>query len=79
MGGRKETVSDEEILQLFVDADRPFLTSPEVAEKLDFTRAGAIKRLNSLETGGYLNVKKTGNTNIWWITDAGKDSIDEDS
>lgn len=75
MGGRKETVTDEEILQIFINADRPFLTSTEVAERLEFTRSGALKRLNSLEKGGYLDVKKTGNVNIWWITDAGKDSL----
>jgi DNA-binding Lrp family transcriptional regulator len=57
MAGRKETVSDREILQIFEDATDPFLSTSEVADGLDFSNEGARKRLYSLAEEGLLQYK----------------------
>jgi len=75
MAGRKETVSDEEILFIFSTQSDPFLTTSEVAEELDFTLTGARKRLYSLEESGYLKSKKAGNSPVWWLSDSGEESV----
>ncbi|MUW13740.1 hypothetical protein GJ633_03005 [Halorubrum sp. CBA1125] len=67
MAGRKETVTDEEIISLFRNSDDPVLTTAEVADELGFTLTGARKRLYSLEKVGNLSMKKAGNSPVWWI------------
>ncbi|MFC4405413.1 hypothetical protein [Haloarchaeobius iranensis] len=74
-GGRKETVSDDEILSLFVETDDPVLTTSEVADVLDFSLNGTRKRLDSLEANGLLAVKRAGRGKIWWLTDEGREFI----
>lgn len=71
MAGRKETVSDVEILRIVADHSDPFLTTSEIANMLDFTLTGARKRLYSLEEKGYLQSKKAGNSPVWWISEEG--------
>lgn len=77
MAGRKETVSDREILQIFEDTTDPFLSTSEVAEELDFSNEGARKRLYSLAENGFLNFKKVGNSPAWWISEAGYEFLDD--
>ena len=69
MAGRKETVSDEEILDIFADQSDPVLTTSEIADELDFTLTGARKRLYKLEEEGYIKYKKAGNSQVWWVED----------
>ena len=69
MAGRKETVSDREIISIFQRSPDPFLTTAEVAEELDFTLTGARKRLYSLENDGLLQSKKAGNSPVWWVSE----------
>lgn len=71
MAGREETIDDKTILRLIRDSDDPFLATSEIADLLDFSSQGTLKRLYSLEEDGYLSCKKAGNTNIWWLTDSG--------
>lgn len=72
MGGRKETVSDEELLSYVAEVDEPFLSTSEIADHFDFGNPGMNKRLYRLENSGYLDQKTAGGTNIWWLTDAGE-------
>ncbi|TKX80266.1 hypothetical protein [Halorubrum sp. SD626R] len=67
MAGRKETVSDSEIVNLFEETTDPVLTTSEVAEELEFTLTGARKRLYALEDEGVLRMKKAGNSPVWWL------------
>jgi len=67
MAGRKETVSDEEILQLFEEASDPVLTTSEVADYLDFSKEGARKRLYNLADDGKLDYKKAGRNPVFWL------------
>lgn len=65
--GRKPTVTDEEILEIFVEADDPVLTTREVAESLPLGRRGTLKRLKQLEERGYVKSKEdSGRNTVWW-------------
>jgi len=65
--GRKPTVSDEEILAVFVNAEDPVLMADEIAESLPIGRRAVYNRLRSLEEEGVLNSKKTGaRSTVWW-------------
>ncbi|GAB6879348.1 hypothetical protein JCM17823_16220 [Halorubrum gandharaense] len=65
--GRKPTVSDEEILAVFVNAEDPVLMADEVAESLPIGRRAVYNRLRSLEDQGVLQSKKTGaRSTVWW-------------
>lgn len=78
MAGRRETVSDEEILGFFQDTTDPVLGTAEVAEFLDFSNPGTHKRLKPLAQEGLLESKKIGNSIAWWITEEGKAHLGED-
>lgn len=58
--------SDDDILQIFLDADDPFLGTSEVASELDYSLQGTGKRLDELVDKGDLNRKVVGNTAIYW-------------
>lgn len=75
-GGREETVSDKEILEIFSEAGDPFLFTGEVADVLGFSNQGALKRLKSLAESGHLNVKKSGKVPGWWMSDKGRAYLD---
>ncbi|WP_281193981.1 winged helix-turn-helix transcriptional regulator [Halorubrum sp. F4] len=77
MAGRKETISDEEILKIFRSSSDPVLTTSELAGETDFSLNGIRKRLYSLEERGLINKKKAGNSPVWWITDEGKKYLRE--
>jgi len=65
--GRKPTVSDEEILAVFVNAEDPVLMADEVSESLSIGRRAVYNRLRSLEDQGVLQSKKTGaRSTVWW-------------
>lgn len=66
--GRKPRVTDDEILQLFRDADDPVLSTAEVTEQLPIKRSATYKRLTALHDEGQLTGKDIGGRNtIWWI------------
>lgn len=65
--GRKPTVSDDEILDIFRQSSDPVLTTGEVAEKLDIGHRGTYDRLQKLANGGTLEMKKVGDSGaVWW-------------
>lgn len=65
--GRKPTVSDEEILEVFQQAADPVLTTKEVADEIGIGRRGAFDRLRKLGENGDLEIKKVGETGaVWW-------------
>jgi predicted ArsR family transcriptional regulator len=76
MAGRKETVSDAEILRFFEESSDPFLTTVEVAEFLGFSNEGARKRLYDLADEGLIDFKRVGRSPAWWITNSGRELID---
>ncbi|MFK8215448.1 winged helix-turn-helix transcriptional regulator [Haloferax volcanii] len=68
MAGRKPTVTDGEIISIFESHEDPFLSTAEVAEELNFSQQGTLKRLQSLESESYLSKKKAGGSLIWWLS-----------
>lgn len=69
MAGRKPTVSDQDILDIFRAHEDVMLATTEVAEELGMTRQGTIKRLRKLEEAGDLKKKHFGNQIIWALAD----------
>jgi predicted transcriptional regulator len=77
MGGRKPTVSDSEILSIFLDSEDPVLSSTEVSEHLSIGSQGTYQRLKELHERGFVETKKVGQGRAWWITDAGHEFIED--
>ncbi|WP_200531934.1 winged helix-turn-helix domain-containing protein [Halorubrum sp. LN27] len=75
MAGRKNTVPDQQILQLFEESDDPFLTTSEVADEFGFTNSGILKRLKALADDGKLGSKSAGKGKAWWLTDEGREYV----
>jgi predicted ArsR family transcriptional regulator len=74
-GGRTPVVSDEQILECFVEADDPVLSAPELADELPISKTGVYKRLRDLDERGLIDSKKFGQGKAWWITDDGRDFL----
>ena len=77
MGGRKPTVSDEEILSILVTSDDPVLAATEVSESLSIGQTGTYRRLRRLEEEGLVASKKIGQGRAWWVTDDGRVVVEE--
>ena len=66
--GRKPTVDDEEILDVFRKQSDPVLTATEVSEQLPLGRRGTLKRLRDLEDRNILKSKEVGSgSRVWWF------------
>lgn len=66
--GPKPTVTDEEFISLFEEADDPVLSTAEVTEKVSLSRRSVYDRLASLQKDGTLASKKVGGrSTVWWI------------
>lgn len=67
MAGRKPTISDDEILEVFTQASDPVLTTSEVSEHIGLSRRGTLDRLSDLSEVGELQMKRVGNAGaVWW-------------
>lgn len=65
--GRKPTITDEEILDIFKSATEPVLTAGEVSDQLPITRRGTLDRLRDLEAEEIIKSKKVGGrSKVWW-------------
>lgn len=64
--GRKPTITDEEILDVFRSASDPVLTTSEVAENFSISHRGVRDRLQNLEEEGVLESKKVGARGMVW-------------
>lgn len=67
MAHGNQQVSDNQILREFEEAEAPYLTASELADRLDMTRQGIHDRLVDLYERGELERKKSGRTVGWWI------------
>jgi len=76
-GGREETVEDSEILQIFLDSEDPVLFTGEVADEIGFSNQGTLPRLHGLADRDLLKSKDGGRTIVWWLTDEGREFIEE--
>jgi len=77
-GGRKPTVSDEEILRSIKLHPDPIVTAKEVAESIEMTRQGAHNRLEEMVGEAYLKRKEVGSRAVvYWLTEDGKEKAAE--
>lgn len=82
--GRKPTVEDDEILEVFRNSVDPVLTATEVAEELPVGRRGTLKRLRALEEQQILKSKEVGSgSRVWWCpghtdTDTNRQTLNDD-
>lgn len=76
MAGRKPTVTEKEVLEIFVVASDPALTTKEVSDELGMSQQGAYSRLDDLVGKGLINTKKFGQGRGWWITEEGHSYLD---
>jgi len=77
-GGRKPVVSDSQILELFISASDPVVSAPELAEELPISKTGVYKRLRDLDDRGLVDSKKFGQGRAWWITEKGREFIEDE-
>ena len=78
--GRKPTVSDAEILDVFRESSDPVLTTKEVAKQLDIGQRGTFDRLDQLAEDDKIEMKKIGETGaVWWYTEALRERYKGDS
>lgn len=75
--GRDKTVSDVEILLLFILTPEPAFMASEFTDAVDMTRQGVLKRLDDLEDQGYLESKKASGRRMFWITEEGRQFVSE--
>lgn len=65
--GRKPTITDDDILDVFRLSSDPVLTTSEVASHFDITHRGVRDRLEKLEQENVLECKKVGARGmVWW-------------
>lgn len=65
--GRKPTVSDDDIIDVFRQASDPVLTTAEVSNRIGIGHRGTFDRLKKLTEGGVLEMKKVGDHGaVWW-------------
>ena len=67
-----ETVTLEDVLEVFEVVDGPVVTSGDVAEQLDCSRETARRKLRTLEDRGTVASRKTAGRVVWWIVDDGE-------
>ncbi|MFP9060945.1 winged helix-turn-helix domain-containing protein [Natrialbaceae archaeon A-chndr2] len=65
--GRKPTITDEDILNVFRSSSDPVLTTSEVAAHFKITHRGVRDRLEKLEQKNKIENKKVGARGmVWW-------------
>jgi len=71
-GTYTETVTPEDVLALFTDAEPR--TASEVADELGIARRTALNKLDDLAEQDRIHRKKVGGRAvIWWVSDRGSD------
>ncbi|QLC35746.1 transcriptional regulator (plasmid) [Halarchaeum sp. CBA1220] len=63
-----ETVTLENVRDVFDQVRGPVITSTDVAEALDCTTESARQKLTQLYDRGEVDRRKTGRTVVWWRT-----------
>lgn len=67
MAQGKRTVSDDEIIESFLDSPDPAFTTSELAAMHGMTTEGMRNRLEELQKKAPINYKKPGSRSvIWW-------------
>jgi Mn-dependent DtxR family transcriptional regulator len=73
--GPEVSDSDDKILREVRLFPGPFVTAGDIEPKLSVGYKQTRNRLDQLVDGGFLNVRKVGTVNLYWLTDEGKRAI----
>lgn len=66
--GREKTMTDAEIVDVIRQHPDRAVTATEVADRVDMTNTGVLKRLNQLAENDQLTRKKVGGRAVvWWV------------
>jgi hypothetical protein len=77
-GRYTESVSGAEILRVFATVEGPIVTSGDVADRLGCSRETARRRLEDLEESGPLASRRTAGRVVWWRTEDGSQTSEQD-
>lgn len=68
--GRKPRVTDDEILDVIRESDKPVLPTSAIAEQLPIKHRGTLKRLNALRDAGRVESMDVGpRGQVWFVDD----------
>jgi DNA-binding MarR family transcriptional regulator len=71
--GRNERQTDTDFLREIALSPDPIVTAPELAERMDYTRAEVHKRLNDLVEQGLVRKRDVGSRpTVYWLSEAGR-------
>ena len=73
--GPDRELDDDEILKYIHDEYSPAVGTADVAEEFGVTQQSAYNYLTRLQSEGYVESRKVGRANAWWLTDKGKKRI----
>lgn len=69
-----ETVTPEDVLEVFATVEGPVVTSADVADELGISRDSARRKLGTLADRGRLGCRKTAGRVVWWRIEADEDA-----
>jgi predicted ArsR family transcriptional regulator len=78
---RGPTPSDDDIklLRLIRLREEPFATASDLVDQMAVGRKQTRNRLDDLVEKGFLKVELVGTTNVYWLSDSGKQRLSEAS
>jgi DNA-binding IclR family transcriptional regulator len=69
-------MTPEEICQIIALHPEPVVTTADVHDKMQMSRRGAHKRLDTLVDDGYLHKKETGGRSaVYYLSDKGRQTL----
>lgn len=75
MPGPEPSDADKKLLALVKSQEGGFATAPEIEPQTEVGSKQTRNRLEQLHEQGYLNRRKVGSTNIYWLTDNGEKEV----
>jgi len=75
MPGPEPSDDAEKLLSLVKSQEGGFATAPEIEPQTQVGEKQTRNRLDSLYEDGYLNRRKVGSTNVYWLADEGEERL----
>ena len=72
MPGPEPSDDREKLLSLVKSQEGGFATAPEIEPQTEVGEKQTRNRLEKLYEEGFLNRRKVGSTNVYWLTDEGE-------
>lgn len=79
MPGPKASDSDVELLRLIRLREEPFATARDLEPNTEVGYKQTRNRLDDLVEAGYLKVERVGTTNVYWLSDTGRERLARDA